>query len=247
MSRALRRYSARGLSRSSGSRLFSLRAVERRHAHGARASRRGDAVVRRLGFSSSETRRHGVDHSGPVPVDRDAPGYSISPSASSPIPRYPRDRRFRRPPTAALKFTHRTPDEDIPGTPNVGHALPVLTEALIFIAAIVVDPRLLIAMIVAWMSGAWLVAGVVAHMPRRAIQVGMGSARAIAAALFVAANLHWMPAGGSATAVSGIPFTVAVVGNFVLGALMTLGIGLYAPCLIMLSLLGLDPRRHSPS
>jgi hypothetical protein len=51
------------------------------------------------------------------------------------------------PTTAALKFTRRIPDEDIPGTLNVGHALPVLTEALIFIAAIVVDPRLLVAMI----------------------------------------------------------------------------------------------------
>ena len=150
------------------------------------------------------------------------------------------------PTTAALKFTRRISDEDIPGTLNVGHALPVLTEALIFIAAIVVDPRLLIAMIVASILGAWLGAGVVAHLPRRAIQVGMGTALAVAAALFIAANLHWMPVGGSATAFSGTSFLVAVVGNFVLGALMTLGIGLYAPCLIMLSLLGLDPRAAFP-
>ena len=150
------------------------------------------------------------------------------------------------PTTAALKFTRRISDEDIPGTLNVGHALPVLTEALIFIAAIVVDPRLLIAMIVASIMGAWLGAGVVAHLPRRAIQVGMGTALAVAAALFIAANLHWMPVGGSATGFSGTAFLVAVVGNLVLGALMTLGIGLYAPCLIMLSLLGLDPRAAFP-
>src|SRR6185312_13026168 len=75
------------------------------------------------------------------------------------------------PTTAALKFTRRIADEDIPGTLNVGHALPVLTEALIFIAAIVVDPRLLIAMIAASIVGAWLGAGIVSHMPRRAIQV----------------------------------------------------------------------------
>jgi len=150
------------------------------------------------------------------------------------------------PTTAAIKFTRRTRDEDIPGTLNVGHALPVLTEALIFIAAIVVDPRLLIAMIVASILGAWLGAGVVARLPRRAVQVGMGTALAVAAALFVAANLHWMPVGGSATAFSGTRFLVAVGGNFILGALMTLGIGLYAPCLIMLSLLGLDPRAAFP-
>ena len=150
------------------------------------------------------------------------------------------------PTTAAFKFTRRIPDEDIPGTLNVGHALPVLTEALIFIAAIVVDPRLLIAMIGASILGAWLGAGVVARMPRRAIQIAMGTALAVAAALFIGSNLHWMPVGGSATALSGTQFVVAVAGNFVLGALMTLGIGLYAPCLIMLSLLGLDPRAVFP-
>jgi uncharacterized membrane protein YfcA len=150
------------------------------------------------------------------------------------------------PTTAAIKFTRRTSDEDIPGTLNVGHALPVLTEALIFIAAIVVDPRLLVVMICASVLGAWLGAGVVATLPRRAVQVGMGTALAVAAALFIAANLHWMPVGGSATAFFGARFFIAVVGNFVLGALMTLGIGLYAPCLIMLSLLGLDPRAAFP-
>ena len=150
------------------------------------------------------------------------------------------------PTTAALKFTRRLPDEDIPGTLNVGHALPVLTEALIFIAAIVVDPRLLVTMIVASILGAWLGAGVVARLPRRAIQIGMGTALAVAAALFVAVNLNWMPAGGAATGLSGTRFLIAVVGNFVLGALMTLGIGLYAPCLIMLSLMGLNPRAAFP-
>jgi uncharacterized membrane protein YfcA len=150
------------------------------------------------------------------------------------------------PTTAALKFTRRIPDEDIPGTLNVGHALPVLTEALIFIAAIVVDPRLLVAMIAASILGAWLGAGVVARMPRRAVQIGMGTALAIAAVLFVAVNLHLMPAGGTATGLAGTRFLVAVVGNFVLGALMSLGIGLYAPCLIMLSLMGLDPRAAFP-
>lgn len=146
------------------------------------------------------------------------------------------------PTAAALKFTRRIPDEDIPGTLNVGHAFPVLTEALILIAAIAVDPRLLIAMIVASILGAWVGAGVVARMPRRAIQIGMGTALAIAAALFMTAR----PAGGSATTLAATPFLVAVIGNFVLGALMTLGIGLYAPCLIMLSLLGLNPRAVFP-
>ena len=148
--------------------------------------------------------------------------------------------------TAVLKFTRRIPDERIPGTLNVGHALPTLTEALIFIAAITVEPRLLITMIAASILGAWLGAGMVGRMPRRAVQVGMGSALAVAALLFVATNLKWMPSGGHALGLSGMPFLLAVGGNLLLGALMTLGIGLYAPCLVMLSLLGLDPRAAFP-
>jgi uncharacterized membrane protein YfcA len=70
----------------------------------------------------------------------------------------------------------------------------------------------------------------------------MGIALAIAAALFITTR----PAGGSATALPGTLFVAAVAGNFVLGALMTLGIGLYAPCLIMLSLMGLNPRAVFP-
>lgn len=150
------------------------------------------------------------------------------------------------PTTAALKFTRRIPDEEIPGTLNVGHALPTLTEALIFIAAVTVDPRLLLAMIGASMLGAWMGAGIVSRLPRRGIQLGMGAALGVAALLFTAANLHWMPIGGDATSFSGDRFLAAVGGNFVLGALMTLGIGLYAPCLIMLSLLGLDPHAAFP-
>ena len=150
------------------------------------------------------------------------------------------------PTTAVLKFTRRIPDEQIPGTLNVGHALPTLTEALIFIAAVVVDPRLLVTMIGASVLGAWLGAGVVSRLPRRGVQVGMGVALAAAAALFIASNLNWMPLGGTATALGGWRWVLAVGGNFLLGALMSLGIGLYAPCLILLSLLGLNPRAAFP-
>jgi uncharacterized membrane protein YfcA len=150
------------------------------------------------------------------------------------------------PTTAVLKFTRRIPDEQIPGTLNVGHALPTLTEALIFIAAVLVEPRLLVTMIAASTLGAWLGAGVVSRLPRRAVQVGMSAALAAAAALFIAANLHWMPLGAAATGLGGWRWALAVGGNFLLGALMSLGIGLYAPCLILLSLLGLSPRAAFP-
>lgn len=150
------------------------------------------------------------------------------------------------PTTAAFKLLKRMPDEDIPGTLNAGHALPVLTEGLIFIAAVSVDFTTLLGMIAASIVGAWFGAGVVSRLPRQAVQLGMGVALLAAAALFLAANLHWMPGGGEALGLSGGPLVLAIGINCLLGALMTLGIGLYAPCLILVSLLGMNPLAAFP-
>jgi uncharacterized membrane protein YfcA len=148
--------------------------------------------------------------------------------------------------TAAFKVMRRMPDEEIPGTLNAGHALPTLTEALIFIAAVTVDLTTLVSMIGAAVFGAWLGAGIVSRLPRRAIQMGMGLALLAAASLFLATNLNWLPGGGSATGLSGGMLAFAVAVNFVLGALMTIGVGLYAPCLILVSLLGMSPLAAFP-
>lgn len=150
------------------------------------------------------------------------------------------------PTTAAFKLFRRIPDEEIPGTLNTGHALPVLIEAFIFIAAVPVDFTTLLGMILASVVGAWFGAGIVARLPRRAVQVGMGFALLLAAALFLAANLHWMPGGGESLGLTGGTLVVAIAVNCVLGALMTLGIGLYAPCLILISFLGMSPLAAFP-
>jgi uncharacterized membrane protein YfcA len=150
------------------------------------------------------------------------------------------------PTTAAFKLTRRMPDEFIPGTLNVGHTPPVLVEGLIFIAAVAVDFTTLAGMIAASVLGAWLGAGIVGRLSRRRVQLGMGIALLIAASLFLAANLHWMPAGGEALGLSGGRLAFAIGANFVLGALMTLGVGLYAPCLILISLLGMSPLAAFP-
>jgi Sulfite exporter TauE/SafE. len=71
-------------------------------------------------------------------------------------------------------------------------------------------------------------------------------ALSVAAILFTLMNLKLMPSGGAALELTGATLAFAVAINFVLGALMTLGIGLYAPCLILVSLLGMDPRAAFP-
>lgn len=143
--------------------------------------------------------------------------------------------------TAAFKLSGHVADEKIPGTLNVGHALPTITQALIFIAIVAVDPATLIGMIVAAVAGAWLGVGFVARLPRRAIQIGMGVALLCATALFLVSLLGLMPGGGVAEGLEGAKLVLAIAVSFLLGALMMLGVGLYAPCLILVSLLGMNP------
>ena len=142
--------------------------------------------------------------------------------------------------TAAFKFRRQPADEQLPGTLNVGYALPTVTEAAIFIAAVNVEVTTLISMIGSAVLGASIGVGVVNRLPRRTIQVGMGVALLIAAGLLLATNLNLMPGGGSAEGLSGWRLLLAVAINFLLGALNTLGIGLYAPCLILCTLLGMS-------
>jgi uncharacterized membrane protein YfcA len=150
------------------------------------------------------------------------------------------------PTTAWYKLRARMSDELIPGTLNTGHCLPAMTQALIFIATVSVDMTTLVSMILAAVLGAWLGVGLVARLSRRAIQLGMGGALLCASVLFLANNLHWMPGGGEALGLSGTVLIVAVLINALLGALMMLGVGLYAPCLILVSLLGMSPLAAFP-
>lgn len=145
------------------------------------------------------------------------------------------------PTTSLFKLLRLVPDERIPGTLNVGHTPPTVTQAFIFIVSVGVEMPTLAGLIAASVGGAWLGAGVVAGLPRRRIQVGMGIALLVAATLFSLTNLGLLPGGGAALGLSGSRLLIALFGNFVLGALMTLGIGLYAPCMILVSLLGMNP------
>ena len=150
------------------------------------------------------------------------------------------------PTTSIFKFWHIVPDRLIPGTLNVGHTLPTMTQAFIFIAIVEVDTTTLIALIAAAVVGAWFGAGVVSRWPRRKVQIGMGLALIGAATLMALGQLQIGPAGGDALALGNGRLVVGIVGSVILGGLMTIGIGLYAPCMIMISLLGMNPRAAFP-
>lgn len=148
--------------------------------------------------------------------------------------------------TSMFRFWNVVRDEKIPGTLNVGYVLPTVVQALIYITIVEVEFTTLIAIIGAAVAGAWLGAGVVAGLPRRQIQIGMGFALLAAATLMLASLTGIGPAPGTALGVSGAKLGIAVLISAVLGAFMMLGIGYYAPCLIMISLIGMNPTAAFP-
>jgi uncharacterized membrane protein YfcA len=150
------------------------------------------------------------------------------------------------PTTSIFKLRRLVPDQLIPGTLNVGHTLPTITQAFIFVAIVEVEIPTLFGMIAASVLGAWVGAGVVAGLPRRRVQIGMGCALLAAAGFFAMTNLGLLPSGGQTLGLSSPLLWVGIAGNFALGALMTLGIGLYAPCMILVALLGMNPRAAFP-
>jgi uncharacterized membrane protein YfcA len=148
--------------------------------------------------------------------------------------------------TAAFRLLAGVDDRVLPGTLNVGHALPTVAQALVYITIVTVDMTTLVAMIGAAVAGGWLGAGGVARWPRTTVRRGMGTALLVAAAIMTASALHWLPVGGDRTSIHGVRLLVGVGGNFCLGALMAAGIGLYGPCMILVSLLGLNPTAAFP-
>ncbi len=148
--------------------------------------------------------------------------------------------------TAIYKLRQMVPDRLIPGTLNAGNAFPTIAQAFIFIAILQVDIKTLMLMIAASILGAWLGAGIVAGWPKRKVQIGMGLALLAAAILMLMSQLQLFPRGGDTFGLEQTRLVLGIAGNFVLGALMTVGIGLYAPCMILVSLLGMNTKAAFP-
>jgi uncharacterized membrane protein YfcA len=137
-------------------------------------------------------------------------------------------------------------DALIPGTLNVGHTPPTIVQALIYITVIEVDPTTLALFIGASVVGAWFGAGIVSGWSKRTVQRAMAVALLVTATFILLRITGVFPGGGDAIKLSGALLAVGLLGNLLLGALMTLGIGLYAPCMAMVSLLGMNPTTAFP-
>ena len=147
--------------------------------------------------------------------------------------------------TALYRWRRTIDDRLLPGTLNVGHTLPTFAQAYIFIDKIGIEMGTLVWMIVAATAGSLLGAPIVARLPRRAVQLGLGSALLVLCGVLVFRQLWKEPEAGT-LGLEGSLFAIGVASNFVLGALMTIGVGLYAPCLVLVSMLGMNPKAGFP-
>lgn len=148
--------------------------------------------------------------------------------------------------TAIFKFFHFVDDRLIPGTMNVGNTLPTVAQAFIFMTAVDVDPITLVSMSIAAPTGAVLGAGVVAKMSRPKIQMGMGWGLMVVALIILAGLLNLLPLGGEAAGLTGWRLVLITVLSLIFGALQTIGIGFYAPCMAMVYALGMHPLTAFP-
>jgi len=150
------------------------------------------------------------------------------------------------PQTALLKFTKQTSDKLIPGTMNVANTLPVLIQAIIFIQVVEVEPITLIVMFLTAMGGAFLGADIIGKLSERNIRLTISVALLITAGFMFANKMQWIHGEGVAIGIHGWKLVIAGVVNFILGAMMTAGVGLYAPCMALVYLLGLSPQVAFP-
>ncbi|MDD6920305.1 MAG: permease [Eubacteriales bacterium] len=146
------------------------------------------------------------------------------------------------PSSAAFKMSKSVDDILIPGTLNVGDTIAVCMEAFLFFGFVEMDIVTLVSMLVAAVLGSMLMAGVVSKFDRKKVRYAMFVGLTILGTIMLLKVLGVGPFGvvGTAMGVSGVKLVIAVVVNFVLGALMSIGVGLYAPCMALCALLGMN-------
>lgn len=160
------------------------------------------------------------------------------------------------PTQASFKFTKTSPDETVPGTLNVGDTLPVSIEAIWFLIdhikkmqegkVTAVGSRTLALMLVAATLGAFLGAGIVSKWNLKTVRIVLGVFLILTAIITVCRTAELGPFAAQGddfvgiAELTGILLVVGLVCNFILGALMMVGFGLYTPCIALVSLLGMS-------
>ena len=137
----------------------------------------------------------------------------------------------------------------VPGTLNVGDTVPVCVEAAAFFGLVDMDILTLVTMIVASVLGSYLMAGIVSKFDRKHVRYALFVGLMLLSIIMFCRWMGWGPfkLEGTEMGLRGVKLIVAIVVNFILGGLMSIGVGLYAPCMALCVLLGLDAKCAFPA
>ena len=150
--------------------------------------------------------------------------------------------------TALLRGFKQIEDKLIPGTLNVSVTIPVMIEAFVFITIIKVEKITLFLMIVAAIIGSAIGAGILSKLSEKLIQRLVGIALIITAFLLLSGQMGLIKelGVGKAIGLTGIKLIIAVLVNIALGTFQAAGIGMYAPSMALVYLLGMSPEVAFP-
>ncbi len=147
-----------------------------------------------------------------------------------------------------FKIHHSVHDIDVPGTLNVGNSIPVSLQALIFLSLVNIDIKTLVCLIISAVLGAFLGVKFVTKWNKRSIRFGMGIGLLLLGIFMIMNNINIIPLNltGTSLKLTGYKLVIAMIINFFLGALMNLAVGLYAPCMALVSVLGMEIKAAFP-
>ena len=146
-------------------------------------------------------------------------------------------------PTAAgLKFFKITRDKQIPGTLQTFCIIYTTMATLWMIKEVPVDISNLIGVIVAAGIGSAVGEKFFSKLELSKLRLCIGVGLVVVACILLlkTAGILPSPADAGGTGVDGWKFAVLLVVSFVFGALMTIGVGIYAPMMCTVALLGMN-------
>jgi len=143
--------------------------------------------------------------------------------------------------TLLLRKTKQVDDKYLPGVLNVSFAIPGTLEAIFFIDNVSIDPTTLVVLTISGILGSFLCSLFVSKLCRKKIRYILGIALLISALFILINQLNLVQIGGDKYMLSGLNLIFGAIGMFLIGAGMCLGIGLFAPGMALLYLLGMSP------
>ncbi|MGL5268770.1 MAG: sulfite exporter TauE/SafE family protein [Spiroplasma sp.] len=129
--------------------------------------------------------------------------------------------------------------KNLPGTLNIGLTVPNLLAGTLFVSAIQVELATLISLVVAAMLGSFCAAKIVNKVNRKFIAIFVASCLTTAGILMIFTQFDLF-ATSRIRGLQGWKLVVGIIAFFIIGGLQSFGVGLYAPAIAIVSLLGME-------